>query len=476
MATANVFYTGKGTRSFANAGVTSSPTVPSNIKGDVALLAVQTTGKGSPLTPAGWTATGITATSDINDQSDGSISVHLFWQRNVGLPDSIGQPTVDVPNSYGAHQAQIVCFRGCVLSGSPIHASGTTFDNTANTTLVLPAIPGITLDQASVFYFAAIGDNSFFTDSWVSADLDHTAPIEIVDQSLNATESMTMGLAWGATTASSVSAGTLTAGTSEKDAALAIAFEPDPLWGARASLAGVGAMIGGSGAVDVQPPDYYDDGDILVLICTDRDNTGPPLATHDLSGDGWTLKGDIDTGAFGVFQSHMMVYWKRASGTQAAVTLPAGVDHNLGIMLAVRFGPTTGDPFISGFDMGMDDTADMVVDSWPAVTTLEGYSLIILAAAVSDNSSDVFLTSAVNLADPTLATLAAGTTSGGADHALTVGMGGLEVFGPVGTIVANSNTNEHETTAIMAIAGPGAVGGSPSAAAALLLLSQGGQQ
>ena len=141
----------------------------------------------------------------------------------------------------------------------------------------------------------------------------------------------------------------------------------------------VGTVASGTGALSVSLPAGWQENDIFVLL-VETANEG--IATPS----GWTLKGSNGIGTGGSASGcALLVYWKRATASEAAVSLADSGDHTSAAIAAVQGCVTTGDPW--GLTIMGSATVDTTNVTWINFNTSSTNETLVLFALAGNRDA-----------------------------------------------------------------------------------------
>lgn len=202
---------------------------------------------------------------------------------------------------------------------------------------------------------------------------------------------------------------------------------------------GAGTVASGTGNVTPGLPTDYQDDDILVLFVNSGNEAitapaGYTEVTNSPQGTG--------TGA-AALAVRLAIFWKRASGTEAAPTVTDTGDHTIAQILNYRGALQTGTPFgaVAG-DVEATSTTAVVA---PSVTSTADNSLIIVAVANgADTASTNYSSSATNAALLDLTVAVRSNTSSGNGGGFGIWHGLKRAVGATGTTaITQTVTSPH---------------------------------
>ena len=115
-----------------------------------------------------------------------------------------------------------------------------------------------------------------------------------------------------------------------------------------------GTPAGGTGTVTPGLPSGWQQDDIFLLVVETPANTNTPPA-------GWTAVTNSPQGDGSTTSTFINVYWRRATASESAPTVPDSGNHTYAVILAFRGCPTSGNPWnvTSGGSESTQDTSPL---------------------------------------------------------------------------------------------------------------------
>lgn len=189
---------------------------------DIGVLLVHTSNQALPSTPSGWTPFSSTPVGTGTAGAAGAVMLTVFWKRATSSTEAAASL-----GDSGDHQiGQILVFRGCETTGSPIDAEAA--DTGASSTSV--TMPGVTTTGADRLVVACAaqaidGVSSARFSAWTNVAL--TGFTEITDSALGTGTGGGFGAGAGVkATAGAVGSSTATLSAASAQARLTFALKP----------------------------------------------------------------------------------------------------------------------------------------------------------------------------------------------------------------------------------------------------------